>query len=90
MARDAILSTDRVADALKVKINDDMTELFDAILALAAGSGVVISAADIAMGFLVNKLLGSSGIRFDIGVPGGDETLIADTELTKTLLFGGM
>lgn len=68
--QDTILNTDKVVDALVTKINDDMAELFAAVAALTAGSGVLTSAADTTQGYLATKI---EGLAYEIDSPAADE-----------------
>ena len=75
MAQDTIVGTDTVKDALLTKTNDDVTELFAAIAALVAGSGVLVSSNDDTIGYLNGKLVAGYNLTFTEGDDGSDETL---------------
>lgn len=61
-----------------------------AIAAIAAGSGVVVSANDTTPGVLNGKAIEGKGIVFTENNDGGDETMTIDTSLVDYLLLGGM
>lgn len=74
-----------VRDAIQSALVNDLTELFAATGAIAAGSGVLVSAADTTVGYLNGKLLAGEGIDFALGSAGADETLTIKCEdATKT------
>ena len=81
MSQDAIIGSDIVKDALKVKINGDIAELFAYYTAITAGSGVLVSSTDASIGYLNGKLVAGNAITLTIGNAGGDETLTLDCGL---------
>lgn len=80
MAQDTIVGTDTVKDALLTKTTGDFTELFALYAALAAGSGVLVSSNDDAIGYLNGKLVAGQNITLTEGDDGSDETLTIAVE----------
>lgn len=64
--------------------NDNFIELYNAQAALAAGSGVVVSANDTLAGFLNGKLVAGTNITLTEGSDGGNETLTVDLATSIT------
>jgi len=64
-----------VRAAIQTLLVDDLDELFTAVGALGAGSGVLVSANDSTVGYLNGKLVAGSNITLTEGNDGGDETL---------------
>lgn len=64
--------------------NDNFIELYNAQAALAAGSGVVVSANDTLAGFLNGKLVAGTNIILTENDDGGNETLTVDLAATIT------
>lgn len=74
-----------VKDAIQVKLVDDLTELFAAVAAITAGSGVVVSSDDTTAGVLDGKLVAGEGIDRTVNNPAGNETMTISVETaTKT------
>jgi len=64
-----------VRAAIQTLLDDDLTEIFAQLAAIAAGSGVIVSANDTVVGVLNGKLVAGNRISLTEGNDGGDETL---------------
>jgi len=73
-----------VKDAIQTLLVDDLTELFTAVDAIEAGSGVLVSSNDSTVGYINGKLVAGEGIDLTEGSDGGNETLTISGEDAST------
>lgn len=92
---DLILNWDGATGAIKnsVKTMTEVEDAVDAVEALSAGSGVLVSANDTTVGFLNGKLTAGDAISLTEANDGGNETLaiaVPDDAITLAKMAGGV